>query len=731
MDRTILSGQNKAKTDIPIISNIKPHRSMVVSEENLPFIHRDISWLSFNFRVLQEAMDPTVPLFERIKFLAIYSSNLDEFFRVRMANHRNLLRVGKKTKRELEISPKQTVKEIQRIVNRQQEIFSRIFEKQIIPELRQHNIRMLRRLDLNDEQMQFVENYFRDHMLPFVQPVLLVQNKVRPFLNNAALYLTLWMRPKDEEGAKDEYAIVKIPSDHLPRFIELPSSGQYHDLIMLDDIVRHSVSWMFPGYEIIDTFSIKLTRDAELYIDDEFSGDLIQKIKTSLTKRHVGPASRFVYDREMPEKLLSMLMEVFDLEKYDILREGRYHNNFDFFKFPDFGMTHLKNPPLPSLPYHPLENAADIFQAVRESDHLIHVPYHSYEPVIRFFEDAAHDPKVTHIKITQYRVARKSRIMQALMDAAKAGKQVSVFIEVKARFDEEANLEWGEKLESAGVAVHYSFPGVKVHSKIALVRRIEEEGARLYGYLSTGNFHEGTVRIYADLGLLTADPRLISEVARVFSFLETVKVPQQGFQHLFVGQFNLRTELEKLIDFEIRQAKQGKPARMVLKMNSVQDRLMIEKLYKASRAGVEVKLIIRGICCLVPGLQDYSENIEAFSIVDRFLEHARIFHFHHGGQEKIFLSSADWMVRNLSYRVEVIFPIYDETAREEIKDLLKIQLNDNVKARVLDADLTNTYRKTGSDLAVRSQLETYYYTKRRLESSLAEENNPPEEEESR
>ncbi len=721
MNRSIINKQNNLKADIPLTSNFKAHKSMLVAENGMPFIHRDISWLSFNFRVLQEAMDPTVPLFERIKFLAIYSSNLDEFFRVRMANHRNLLRVGKKTKRELEISPKQTVKEIQRIVNKQQEIFSKIFEKRIIPELRQHNIYLLRRLDLNEEQKRFIENYFKEFMLPFVQPVLLVKNKIRPFLNNAALYLTLWMRPKEDEKAPDEYAIVKIPSDHLPRFIKLPSSGERHDVIMLDDIVRHSVSWMFPGYEIIDTFSIKLTRDAELYIDDEFSGDLIQKIKASLTKRHVGPASRFVYDREMPSELLDFLMEVFNLNKYDILKEGRYHNNFAFFKFPDFGMPHLKNPPMPPLPYQPLEAADDIFGAIREGDHLIHVPYHSYEPVVSFFEEAAHDPDVTHIKITQYRVARESRIMQALMDAVKAGKQVTVFIEVKARFDEEANLEWGEKLEQAGVAVHYSFPGVKVHAKIALVRRIEETGPQMYGYLSTGNFHEDTVKVYADVGLLTCDERLVNEIARVFSFLETVKVPQQGFEHLLVGQFNLRTELEKLIDYEIEQARQGNPARLVLKMNSIQDKPIIEKLYEASQAGVEIKMIVRGICSLVPGIEGVSENIQAFSIVDRFLEHARVFLFHHGGEERLFLGSADWMVRNLSYRVEVTFPIYDPDIHQEIKDYLNIQLSDNVKARLLDEELTNTYRKNGSDLAIRSQMETYYYYKRKMEQYNADQ----------
>ncbi|HMQ88173.1 MAG TPA: polyphosphate kinase 1 [Flavilitoribacter sp.] len=689
--------------------------SSSITQSLVPFVPRDISWLSFNYRVLQEAKDPSVPLFERLKFLAIYSNNLDEFFRVRMSNHRYIMRISKKTKRELDIAPKKTVLEIQRIVNKHQEEFSQIFE-QLVLELRQHKVFMLRRLDLNDEQLEFVEAYFRDHMLPFVQPVLLVKNKVRPFLNNAALYLAIQMKSKDASNAPDEYGLVKIPSDHLPRFIQLPSSSDRHDLIILDDIVRHSVSWMFPGYKIIDTFSIKLSRDAELYIDDEFSGDLIQKIKTSLAKRQVGPPSRFVYDRQMPPELLNYLMEVFELERYDILREGRYHNNFDFFKFPDFGMHQLKNTPLPPIPYEPLEGAPDLFKAIRERDHLIHVPYHSYDAVLRLFEVAARDPKVTHIKIVQYRVARRSKIMQSLIDAVKQGKQVSVFIEVKARFDEEANLEWGEQLEKAGVRVHYSFPGLKVHAKLALIRRVERRKEQMFTYLSTGNFHEETAKVYGDFGLFTADPRLVNEAARVFSFLETVQSPAHPFEHLLVGQFNLRSGLEELIDFEIAEAMAGRKAKIILKLNSFQDENMIAKLYQASKAGVEIHLIIRGICCLAPGIKGLSEHIHAISIVDRYLEHARVFIFHHGGEDLIYLSSADWMVRNLTYRVETAFPVYDPSIKKEIQDIIDLQLRDNVKARILDKGLTNKYYRNGSDMAIRSQLETYYYVKRKAES---------------
>ncbi len=520
---------------------------------------------------------------------------------------------------------------------------------------------------------------------------------------------------------KPYYAIVKVPSDHLPRFIRLPSLNGRREMIMLDDVVRHSLSRMFPGYDIIDTYSIKLTRDAELYIDDEFSGNLISKIKNSLNKRKVGPPSRFIFDREMPKELLDLLIEAFDLRKEVLLTEGRYHNNFDFFKFPHFGLDHLKNKPLPPLKYSALEDAADFFKAIQEKDHLVAPPFHSYESVIQFFEKAAKDPQVTHIKITQYRVARKSRIMNALIEAVKAGKQVFVFIEVKARFDEEANLEWGEKLERAGVHVQYSMPGLKVHSKMALVRRQEQEGIRFYSYLSTGNFHEDTAKIYGDLGLFTVDERLTTEVARLFTFLETTKLPVQSFDHIFVGQFNQRQELEKLIDKEIKQAEKGKPCGITLKMNGIQDERMIRKLYQASGAGVPIRMIVRGICSLVPGVKGYSENIKGISIVDRYLEHARVFIFHNKGNELVYLSSADWMTRNLSWRIETIFPIYDPVIKQQILDIIDLQWRDNVKARILDADMNNFYKKNEDDIAIQSQIETYFHFKRREENLEIEE----------
>lgn len=689
-------------------------------DKDYPFTERDISWLSFNHRVLQEAKDVTVPLFERIKFMAIYSSNLGEFFAVRVAQQRNLLRISKKTKKELSIHPRVVLKNLLKIVNQQQEEFNIIFDDQIVPELGEHNIFLKRRLELNEEQKTFIEAYFNQNMLPYVQPVLLVKNKIRPFLANAALYLAIMMRTKGKERAPLQYAIVKIPSDYLPRFIELPSEEGSHDIIMIDDIVRYSISWLFPGFDVLDTYSIKLTRDAELYIDDEFSGDLIQKIKDSLLLRDVGPASRLVYDRSMPKEVLKYLQSVLELENYDLLPEGRYHNNFDFFKFPDFGMDHLKRRPLEPLPYLPIETSEDIFKTISEKDRLLHLPYHRYDSVVKLIETAASDPKVTHIKMIQYRVGKKSSIMDALMGAVDKGKRVSVFVEVKARFDEEDNLHWGEKLAQAGVKVNYSFPGLKVHAKAALVRRMEDGNPRLYAFLSTGNFHEVTAKIYSDLGVFTANHDICTELARVFSILETRKIPQSEFSHLLVGQFNLRSELAALISYEIEAARQGRSAGITLKLNSLQDPDMIELLYQASQQGVKIKLIIRGICCLVPGIKGISENITATSIVDRYLEHARIFIFHNDGDEKIYLSSADWMTRNLSFRVETAFPIYDPDIRKVIKDLIDLQLNDNVKARIIDRNARNKYVKLGNDIQVQSQIETYYYLKRKTEMYLEE-----------
>ncbi len=683
-------------------------------KDEYPLIHRDVSWLSFNYRVLQEAKDPRVPLFERIKFLAIYSSNLGEFFRVRIANHRNVMRAGKKSRKRIDYKSSSVLKELLKIINEQLLEFSEIFEHQIIPSLAEHKINLRKRTDLSPEQVKFIEEYYMENLLPYVQPVLLLKGKIKPFLQSGALYLGLVMTDNDAEQQLPQYAIVQIPSGHVPRFLELPPQEEgHHDVIMLDDIVRHSIQSIFPGYSILDTYSLKVTRDAELYIDDEYAGDLINKIRKSLKKRNVGVASRLVYDREIPSHFLDYLKEILELTKYDLLPEGRYHNNFDFFSFPDFGMKHLKDDKLSPIHYKELEKADSILDKITKKDYLIHVPYHRFDSVVKFFEDAAKDPDVTDINIIQYRVGSKSKIMKALMKAVENGKNVSSFIEVKARFDEAENLLWGEKLEEANVNVNYSIPGLKVHSKLAVIVRQENGQPKIYTYLGTGNFHEGTAKLYSDIGLLTANQEIGHECLRLFHFLQSKEKPSIPFKQLAVGKFNLNEKLISLVDFEIDQAKKGLPAEMILKMNSLQDVEMINKLYKASQAGVKIKLIVRGICSLVSGVPNISDNIEVISIVDRFLEHARIFVFHAAGEQKIFCSSADWMYRNLHARIETVFPIYDASCKSVILELLDLQLMDNVKARIIDEQASNTYKQPDErGTSIQSQLETYYYIKR-------------------
>lgn len=693
---------------------------MAKSGVQFPYLERDLSWLDFNYRVLQEARDPKNSLLDRLKFIAIFSSNRDEFFRVRVAHHRNIIRLGKKDKKAIEYDSKVIMREIMKVVNKQQHELNHTFINEIIPDLGKHSIHILRRLALSPRQIEFVDNYFQDHMLPFVQPVLLVGNKVRPFLNNSALYLAVDMVVP--ENNQQQFAIVKIPSDHLPRFIELPSDDGSHQIIFIDDIVRHSISWLFPGYIINDTYSIKLTRDAELYIDDEHSGDLAEKIKQSLIRRNIGPASRLVYDDSMPPYLLNFLMKVFELQKVDLFPEGRYHNKSDFFQFPDFGIKAIVGNQLPQIEYKRLVIDDIFFEEMKRQDHLLYFPYNGYDPVINFFERAARDPDVTHIKLIQYRVAKESKIMDFLIEAAENGKQVSVFIEIKARFDEEANLAWGEKLKSHGIKIHYSMPGIKVHSKLALVRRLENDKAKFYAYLSTGNFHEKTSRIYTDFGLFTADERYTSEIMRVFNFIENGQKPSIPFRTLLVGQFNLRSQLIQLIKNEIEAVKNGGIGKILLKLNSIQDKEMIDLLYEASIAGVEIRLIVRGICSLVPGVPGISDNITAISIVDSFLEHARVYSFYNNGEELIYLSSADWMERNLSYRVETAFEVLDPILREDVHKLLNIQWNDNTKARYIHFKKTNEYVDSNGDFPNRSQVESYYFIKRKEEILLNAEN---------
>lgn len=683
------------------------------ASSEVPYINRDLSWLSFNYRVLQEAKDPSVPLFERIKFLGIYSSNLDEFFRVRVASIKSLIRLGNSTKSELDFPPEEILEMVNETVKKQQLEFTEIYQKHIIPLLESININIIRLKELDDAKKEYLDLYIEEKLIPYLQPILIVKHKIRTFLLNNALYLAVVLGTK----GTPRYAVVRIPSDRFPRFIQIPSAETGRkDIIMLDDIVRHALPNLFPGYKVEGSFSFKMTRDAELYLEDEYAGDLISKIKAGLDKRNLGTGTRFVYDRMMPENCMKFLMDAFTIKSHDLQPEGRYHNNFDLFKFPDFGLSHLKDTPLPPLKHKAFETEQTMYDAISKKDQMLHFPYQRYSYVIRFLEQAAHDPNVTHIKILQYRVAKNSQIIAALRSAIEAGKQVMVFVELKARFDEEANIHWAEQLEEWGATVKYSLPEIKVHSKLLMVTRHENGEDKEYCYLSSGNFNEQTANIYEDFGFFTSDSRITGEVSQIFNYLESGIMPPKPFAHLLVGQFRMRKNIYDMIEREMEFARQGKPAEITLKLNSIQDPRIIELLYDASNAGVKITMILRGICSLVPGIKGHSENIEAVSIIDRFLEHSRIYIFHNGGEDKIYLSSADWMTRNLYHRIECAFPIYDTDLRKEIMDFIQIQLKDNVKARILDEGMNNHYSFDETRRPYRSQIETYKYYKSKFEA---------------
>lgn len=671
-------------------------------------IARDISWLHFNHRVLQEAANPEVPLYERIKFLAIYSSNLDEFFRVRVASLRSYRKLRKKTRRELDIKPKKQLKQIRQIVRSQQEMFGRIFQQEILPQLAAHGIKLLQPEDYDPDQQQFAHHYFYEKVYPLLQNLELEgQSKKAPFLLNKALYLVVTF------PNSFDLSIVNIPSDKLPRFIKMPSGqADQHPITFLDDIIiNHLENYL--EREVSGVFAIKVSRDAEIYIDDEFSGDLVEKIEAGLKERQIGLPTRFLYDSRMPEDLVARIKELFNLSKNDLIPGARYHNFNDFFSFPDpVGHPSLHYPSLPPLPHPVLEHTDSILQEIAQKDQMLHFPYQRFDYVHQMIAEAAEDPQVKTIKVTLYRVANHSKVVQGLLSALEAGKEVMVFIEAKARFDEASNLFWGKELEKAGARVQYSYPGIKVHTKLLLIQRQEGDKLRNYAYLGTGNFNEKTARIYCDHALLTADKRLGREVSKVFDLLEgNIIVPKT--KHLLVAPFYLRDRLVAMIDREIELAKAGKPAYMILKMNSLEESGMIEKLLEASEAGVNIQMIVRGICCLLPA---EDSNIQIISIVDRFLEHARVFIFGNDGDEQIYTASADWMNRNLYNRIEVAIPIYAADLKQQIREIINIQLTDNCKARIIGPDQSNPFRiKDEASASNRAQQEIYNYLKQLVE----------------
>jgi polyphosphate kinase len=673
------------------------------------YFNRDLSWLSFNHRVLQEAKDLRVPLYERMKFLAIFSSNLEEFYRIRVAEWKRLMELTRKTKKELKEDPRDIVKKINSTVQKLQDEFHNVFWKQIVNELEARNIHIVNEKMLKADQKKFVTSFFQEHVKPLIKPVMINHPSNTPAMDEKSIYLAIKLCDYDRPGPRVfEYALTEIPSRKMSRFLILPEKNGQRYVMFLGDVIRLCIQELFPEYELVEAYSIKLTRDAEIVLEDEFSGSLLKKIKKGLSARSKGEPTRLLYDKSMPTDFLNHLKKIFRVGRMDLMPGERYHNFTDLMSFPQFDEKGILYEKMPQLNLPQLDKESSIFRALTKRDYLLHYPYHTYDYVIRFLNEAADDSNVRSIKITLYRVASQSKVVEALIKAVKNGKAVTAFMELKARFDEESNIEYSKELEEAGVKVLYSFPILKVHAKMILVERKEEEKLRRYVYLSTGNFHEQTAKLYCDSSLLTRHKYIGREVAYVFDILADTRIKRE-FKHLLVAPDHMRHDLYTLIDQEIKNSLKGKPASIMLKLNSLQDRDMIEKLYEASQEGVQIKLIIRGICCLVPGVKDQSENIKVISIVDRFLEHSRVYVFGNDGNPIVYLASADWMERNLSRRFEVAFPIYDENLKAEVLEILRIQWKDNIKARIINKIQNNSYRKSVAKVRTRSQIETFDY----------------------
>jgi len=664
-----------------------------MEDRQYSFLNRDLSWLSFNHRVLMEAADETVPLYSRISFLSIFSSNLDEFFRVRMPAIFAFTSIkGKKTSLRDEY-PKDLVQQVQTIVQQQLELFGRILSQQILPGLKEQHICLYYGDRIKHEHSEIIREYFLSRVLSFLQPVILrKENQSNVFLENNALYFIADIEAADQPGVHT-YALLNIPSDHLSRFSTLPSIGDDHYILFLDDVIRENLQEVFPRFIIHGAYSIKLTRDAEMELEDEFTGDIAEKIEKQLEKREIGHSTRFLYESKMPPAMKEFVKNYFELREEEMVEGGRYHNLKDMGNLPNPTNNKLTHAGWPSVQHPGFHNHRSIFQTIAEKERQLHLPYHSYNYILRFFNEAAIDPNVTEIYVTLYRVAADSHIVNALISAARNGKKVTVFVELKARFDEANNLRWSKMMKAAGIKIINSIPGLKVHAKVALVKRMEQKQLQQYSFMATGNFNEATGRFYTDHVFFTNSTDISKELQLLFDFLQLRKPPDENdkipFKHLLVSQFNMIPRFNELIDREIKNAKKGLPANIIIKLNNLQEKEMITRLYEASNAGVKIQLIVRSICCLAPGVNGQSENISVHRIVDRYLEHARVFVFHNNGNPEFYMGSADWMNRNLHSRIEVCFPIYDQLLRGEIGHILQLQLSDNSKAVLVNEQLEN------------------------------------------
>lgn len=671
-----------------------------------PLLDRELSWLSFNARVLQEAEDPEVPLLERIKFLGIFSNNLDEFFRVRVASIRRLLNLKKAAGAEDHKALKRELEDIKATVLEQQEKFNFIYRELIIPELGKHNIQIVSEKDLSPAELKHVQHFFISEVSRRLNPLMLRPDKDIPMLRDGAAYLAVKMQ--NRVSMASAYALVLIPSRTQGRFHILPSDGQHTRIILLDDIIRAGLAWLFSSLDF-DTFSahtVKITRDAELDIDTEVALPLLEKVEKSLKQRKTGAPTRFIYDEDIPADLLKFLVKKLKIDKDGAIPGGRYHNFRDFMGFPKVGPSTLRYKGHIPRRIPEIDQAKSMLDLVEKRDMLLSYPYQSFEYVIRLLREAAIDPTVHAIRISLYRLAENSSIAEALINAVQNGKQVIVVMELRARFMEEHNIYWANKLREEGAIVIYGIPNFKVHSKLIVISRRRRFETSHIVHIGTGNFNEDTSRLYCDHALLTARKRIASECLKVFDMIQNFRPERYTFKTLWVSPVNTRLRFMELLEREVRNARKGKPARAIIKVNSLVDDASIAAILSAAHAGVKIDLIVRGIFCLP--LTGKEPNIRAVSIIDKYLEHARVFYFENNGNPEVFIGSADLMQRNLQYRVEVTTPVADKALRQQLIQMLETQLADNIKARLLDEQMSNTRLRPDGQKPFRAQEELYH-----------------------
>lgn len=674
------------------------------------YIEKELSWLSFNERVLQEAADKTNPLIERMRFLGIYSNNLEEFYKVRFADLKRRILIGEE--QGSPNTPRHLLKKIQQRVLRADQEFDGLYNDLLL-EMARNQIFLINERQLSPNQQSWLRHYFKHELRQHVTPILINHDTdLIEFLKDDYTYLAVEIIRGDDI----RYALLEIPSDKVPRFVNLPAESprRRKPMILLDNILRYCLDDIFKGffdYDALNAYSMKMTRDAEYDLVTEMESSLLELMSSSLKQRLTAEPVRFVYQRDMPNAMVELLRNKLNISNYDsIVPGGRYHNFKDFISFPNVGKTNLVNKPMPQLRHIWFDGFRNGFDAIRNHDVLLYYPYHTFEHVLELLRQASFDPSVLAIKINIYRVAKNSRIIDAMIHAAYNGKKVTVVVELQARFDEEANIHWAKRLTEAGVHVIFSAPGLKIHAKLFLISRREGDEIVRYAHIGTGNFNEKTARIYTDYSLLTADARITNEVRRVFNFIENPYRPV-SFDYLMVSPQNSRRMLYQLIDEEIANAQQGIPAGITLKINNLVDKGLVDRLYTASSVGVKVNLLVRGMCSLIPNLEGISENIRVTSIVDRYLEHDRVYIFDNGGDKKVFLSSADWMTRNIDYRIEVAVAILDPVLKQRVLDIIAILLSDTVKARIIDKELSNRYVPRGNRRKVRAQQAIYDYIK--------------------